>query len=155
MGSFTKNEEDTKLQVSTGWHIMRLTKHTDLGLQILMYLALRPQDLHTIGDLSVKFDVSRHHLMKVANRVVNLGYADSTRGQFGGLQLAGPAKKIRTGKVIEDLEQTLGVVDCPFEPACILNTALAGGVNSFIAKMNKYTLADLIENDKKLLKLVG
>lgn len=137
---------------------MRLTKHTDLGLQMLMYLALKPDELHSVADLSKKFGASRNHLVKVANRIVKLGYASSTRGRFGGIQLAIPAKKIRIEQVIEDLEQSLEVVDCtdcPYVIACRLKVALKGAMQNFIASMNDYTLADLVKENRKLIKLVG
>lgn len=137
---------------------MRLTKHTDLGLQMLMYLALKPEELHSVSVLSERFRVSRNHLVKVANRVVNLGYASSTRGRFGGMKLAIQANKIRIGQVIEDLEQNLEVVDCtdcPYFPACKLKVALKEAMQGFIDSMNEYTLADLIKEDQKLIKLVG
>jgi Rrf2 family nitric oxide-sensitive transcriptional repressor len=137
---------------------MRLTKHTDFGLQILMYLALKPDEIHTIADLSERFDLSRNHLMKISNKVVNLGYVTSFRGRAGGLQLAKPANRIRIGEVIEHLEQTLVAVDCNdcrYRSACKLKAALNSAMKDFITTMNTYTLADITSNEAKLLKLVG
>jgi Rrf2 family nitric oxide-sensitive transcriptional repressor len=144
-----------------GVDLMRLTKHSDYSLRVLMYLALKPDQIHTILHLSEKFSVSRNHLMKVVNKLSSLGYVDAIRGRDGGIRLARQSTAIRIGDVVEDMEQTLDVVDCNADggcvllPGCKLKHALREATRAFVRCLNEYTLADLIANDKQLLKLVG
>lgn len=140
---------------------MRLTKHSDYSLRVLMYLALKPSQRQTIQHLSEQFSISRNHLMKVVNRLANQGYVDSARGRDGGIQLARTPASIRIGAVVEDMEQTMEVVDCDADggcvlaPQCKLKLALREATRAFIRTLDGYTLADLVANDKQLLKLIG
>ncbi len=140
---------------------MRLTKHTDYSLRLLMYLAIKPDELQTIKDLSGRFNVSRNHLMKIVNKLVILGYIDSVRGRNGGLRLAKPKDSIRVSAVVEDMEPTLELVDCeadggcPYYPSCKLKLALQDASKAFLEFLDGVTLADLVVNDKQLVKLVG
>ena len=41
---------------------MRLTVYTVHALRLLMYLALKKDDLATIAEIAATYDISRHHL---------------------------------------------------------------------------------------------
>jgi Rrf2 family nitric oxide-sensitive transcriptional repressor len=139
---------------------MRLTKHTDLSLRLLMYLGLRADEIHTIPDLARRFNASKDHLVKVVGRMASHGYVIATRGRGGGVSLAKPAHSIRIGAVVADMEQTLEVVDCedgpcPFLPVCRLRPLLNDATRAFLRTLDEYTLADLLKNEKQLLRVVG
>lgn len=130
---------------------MRLTHHADLSLRLLMHLALTGQERVTIEQISNAFAVSRNHLMKVANRLATLGYVDSMRGSGGGLMLGQPAKDIRVGAVVRDMEPDFGLVECfrpenqcVITPVCVLPHMLQEALDAFLAVLDRYTLADLI-----------
>ena len=139
---------------------MRLTKHTDYALRVLMFLAMRPERNHTIEELAESFEVSKNHLMKVAHQLTLNGYVISQRGRGGGLKLGLHENSIRVGSVIADMEPTMDLVDCNAGSGCIfianctLKRALRSASQTFIHEMNKYTLADLVGNDKQLLRLI-
>jgi len=61
---------------------MRLAKHSDYSLRVLMFLALKPDECHTIQELSDRFAISRNHLMKVVHHLVSQEYVDSTRSRL-------------------------------------------------------------------------
>lgn len=140
---------------------MKLTKHTDYGLRVLMYLALKPEETHTIPEISKRFDISRNHLMKVVNRLANEGYIVSRRGRGGGLQLAKPSKSIRIGDVVQSMEPSLQLADCSpeggckFIPDCRLRVAFGEATQALIQTLDNYSLYDLVSEPKQLLKLVG
>lgn len=125
-----------------------------------MYLAMSPDELQTVADLSKRLSVSRNHLMKVVNNLANLGYVDAQRGRGGGLRLAKPKESIRIGAVVEDMEPSMDVVDCtagegcPYITACKLKHALRDASRAFVRSLDDVTLAELVSNEKQLLKLV-
>ena len=48
---------------------MRLTTYTDYTLRVLMYLALHPGRIVTVGEVARAYDVSAAHLNKVVQRL--------------------------------------------------------------------------------------
>ncbi len=66
---------------------MRLTVYSDYALRMLMYLALKPDQLSTIADIAASYDISENHLMKVAHQLGVGGFVETVRGRGGGLRL--------------------------------------------------------------------
>ena len=76
---------------------MRLTVHTDYSIRTLIYLAVREDKLATISDISEQYQISKNHMMKVAQELVHQGFVVSERGRHGGLRLARPPSEINLG----------------------------------------------------------
>ena len=133
---------------------MRLTLHTDFALRLLMLLALEPDELHTIEEVARRYRISRNHLMKVAQTLVQEGFIDSLRGRGGGLRLAKPAARINLGTVIRKTEDSLALVECfdaernncIVSPACGLRGPLEQALAAFFKVLDGYSLADLVAN---------
>jgi Rrf2 family nitric oxide-sensitive transcriptional repressor len=133
---------------------MRLTLHTDFALRLLMLLALEPDTLHTIEEVATRYRISKNHLMKVAQTLVQKGFVESVRGRSGGLRLARPADRINLGAVVRTTEDSLTLVECfdretntcVVAPACGLRGPLDEALAAFFAVLNKYSLADLVSN---------
>lgn len=53
---------------------MRLTNFSDFALRLLMYAAAREDRLITIEEASQVYNISRAHLMKIANALTKAGY---------------------------------------------------------------------------------
>jgi len=83
---------------------VRLTLHTDYALRMLMFLALAPERAHTIEDIATRYGISRNHLMKVAQTLVQAGFVESLRGRGGGLRLAREPNSIRLGAIVRATE---------------------------------------------------
>lgn len=132
---------------------MQLTTHTDYSLRLLMYLAIhRGKQPPTVQDAADRYRVSAHHMAKVAQTLVQLGYIHSHRGRGGGLELALAAEQINIGSVVRQVEN-LQLLDCfgpntncPIEPACQLKRALHEAFSAFLDVLGGYTLSDLIRN---------
>lgn len=131
---------------------MQLTRFADLGLRLLMYLAsARPEHDQpvTIAEVGERFEVSHHHLVKVANLLAQTGWVKATRGRGGGLRLAHPPEQIRVGEVVRVLEGEGGLVDCD-RPACSLRGVcrlrgvLDEAQQAFFAALDRHTLADVV-----------
>ena len=133
---------------------MRLTVHTDYGLRVLMALAVVDHGLVTIEELAARHRISRNHLMKVAQTLVNLKLVKSVRGRRGGLLLARDPADIRMGDVVRALEMDMELVPClgdrhdtcVFSGACRLTGALRGANEAFFASLDQFTLVDMVSS---------
>lgn len=142
---------------------MRLTVYTDYSLRVLMYVALHPERRPTIGEIAASYGISKNHIMKVVHQLGVARYIETVRGQSGGMYLARPAEEIILGEVVRRTEPDLALVPC-FEtinaacvitPACKLRRALHQARAAFLAVLDKYSLADLVENRKVLRALLA
>lgn len=139
---------------------MNLTRYTDYGLRVLIYLALLPEDeLTSVDHLSETYDISRNNLNKIVHQLSKQGIVFTKKGKGGGLRLAKSPKDINLGEILVLLEANLQLVDCNkpscrILPACKLKSVLAEATNAFINTMKQYALADLVQNDEAELKVI-
>ncbi|MGA7713515.1 MAG: Rrf2 family transcriptional regulator [Rhizomicrobium sp.] len=132
---------------------MRLTLHTDYALRTLMLLALEPDEVHTIASIAKRYRISRNHLMKVAQTLIEAGFVDGIRGRNGGLKLAKPPAEIILGDVVRITEDGFALVECfdrkkntcVVTPACGLRGPLEDAVAAFLAVLDKVSLASVVE----------
>lgn len=131
---------------------MRLTVYSDYSLRLLMYLALQPERLATIAEVSSAYGISRAHLMKVAHQLGQMGFVGTVRGKGGGLRLAREPAKIGLGDVVRHTEPDFALApclnpgdgSCVILPACVLRHAIEQARDAFLAVLDRYTLADLV-----------
>ena len=130
---------------------MRLTNFSDYALRLMMYAAVRKDELITIEETAALYGLSRAHLMKVANQLTRAGFLKATRGRNGGLSLAKKPEKIRLGDVVRSTEPDFALVEC-FESGnqclitrrCKLRGVLSEAMGAFLRTLDRYTLADLL-----------
>jgi len=132
---------------------MRLTLHTDYALRMLMVLALEPGRPLTIEDIAKRHGISRNHLMKVAQTLVQAGFVESLRGRGGGLRLAREPASLKLGDIVRATEDGFSLVECfgsdntcVVSPACRLRSPLEEALAAFLAVLDRYTIADLVKN---------
>jgi Rrf2 family transcriptional regulator, nitric oxide-sensitive transcriptional repressor len=133
---------------------VRLTLHTDYALRLLMLLALEPDDVHTVEEVSRRYAISRNHMNKVVQTLAQHGFIDSMRGRGGGVRLARAPKAINLGAVIRATEDNFDVVECfnsetnscVVAPACGLRGPLEEALGAFLAVLERYSLADLMKS---------
>jgi Rrf2 family nitric oxide-sensitive transcriptional repressor len=128
---------------------MQLTRFTDLGLRVLMYLTHERTEVPvTNAEIASQFQVPHNHVIKVVHKLGKLGWVETQRGRGGGLRLAVPAHSLRLGDVLLGLEPTQSLVDCETPPCvlrqrCSVKGALDQALAAFYATLNEYTLAEL------------
>ncbi|CDL80257.1 nitric oxide-sensing transcriptional repressor NsrR [Xenorhabdus cabanillasii] len=136
---------------------MQLTSFTDYGLRALIYMASLPEgQITNITEVTEVYGVSRNHMVKIINQLSNLGLVNAVRGKNGGISLGKAASEIKIGDVVRALEP-LGLVNCSschITPACRLKLILNQAVEKFLAELNQYTLADMVEDNRPLYKLL-
>jgi Rrf2 family nitric oxide-sensitive transcriptional repressor len=142
---------------------VRLTVYTDYALRMLMYLALKEDQLATIAEIAESYDISRNHLMKVAHQLGVGGFVETVRGRGGGLRLAKPLHSIGLGDVVRYTEPDMAIVSCfepvdapcAIHPSCVLKRALKKARDAFLEVLDSYTLDDLVQPRVRLTALLG
>lgn len=137
---------------------MRLTRYTDYAMRVLLHLAARDDGLASIGEIARLYDISQNHLMKVVQDLGKAGFVRTVRGRGGGIALALPADRIVVGQVVRHTEDGFQLVDCDncvIAPACSLPRVLNEATAAFIAVLDKYTLADLMDRRHQMRGLFG
>ena len=131
---------------------MRLTAMTDYSLRLLMYVGQHPQRLCTIAEIAQVYGVSEAHLMKITHQLGLAGFIETVRGRGGGMRLARPAKEINLGDVVRAIEPDFAIVECfatgnvcSLTGSCRLTGVLHGSLMAFMAHLDGYTLADILE----------
>lgn len=133
---------------------MQLTLYTDYSLRVLLYLGLNPRRMATITDIAQSYGISRNHLVKVVHNLSIQGFIHSTRGRGGGITLARPPAEINIGDVVRHTETSFHLVECfdrerntcPIAAACLLKSALYEAQRAFMAVLDRYTLAEVLDN---------
>ena len=134
---------------------MRLKSYTDYALRVLMHLAAKPDRLASISEIDRTYRISHNHLTKVVHDLRKQGFLNAVRGRSGGVRLARPAADISVGDVVRHTEGTFDLVDCGscvIAPACALTAALHEARRAFMAVLDGYSLADLVENRQRGLR---
>ena len=130
---------------------MRLTTLTDYALRLLMHVAQHPDRLCTIAEVAQVYGISKAHLMKITYLLGQQGWITTVRGKGGGMRLAHAPQDINLGAVVRSIEPDFALVDCfttnkhcSLSGQCRLTHVLQGGLASFWAHLNQFTLADLL-----------
>jgi Rrf2 family nitric oxide-sensitive transcriptional repressor len=131
---------------------MRLTRFSDIGLRVLIYLARSGERRSpvTVAEIGAQFDLPVNHLVKVVGQLARVGWVTATRGRNGGLRLAADPDLLRVGVVLRELEGDAEMVDCEgtncsLRGDCILRGALEAGKRAFYNAMDAYTLSAITQ----------
>ncbi|TEW55278.1 Rrf2 family transcriptional regulator [Psychromonas sp. RZ22] len=135
---------------------MHITRYTDYSLRILIYLAINKQQLTTINDIAVSYNISKNHLMKIVQQLNQQGYIIATRGKNGGIRLNHPTNEINIGELVRQVEDKNKLVECFGEdnqcvitPSCQLKNIFAQAQESFFKTLDSYTLQDLLGQEQQ------
>ena len=98
---------------------MKLSTRSTYGVRAMLALALR----QTPGPLMVREIAEQQHLPptyleQLMVLLKKAGLLSATRGVHGGYQLARPAAEISLAEIIEVLEGSLALTDCPAGVGC-------------------------------------
>lgn len=136
---------------------MYLTQQTDYALRVLMYLAINKGRQVNIGLIARAYGISHSNLMKVVTKLTKTGCVCSTRGKNGGLVLGKDPSEIRIGQIVKSLEDVrmVSCIDpggrhCIIYGSCRLGGIFEAALESFFAKLDEYTLADLTAPNRGL-----
>lgn len=143
---------------------MHITLHTDYSLRVLIYVALKGNELATIGEIAAHYAISKNHLMKIVQALNSKNYLVALRGKNGGLRLARNPEEINVGALVRETETDLDLVECfkdsancIIAPACQLKKIFHEALQAFLCVLDQYTLADLLppQQQSELVRLLG
>ncbi|HSC76634.1 MAG TPA: Rrf2 family transcriptional regulator [Pseudomonadales bacterium] len=132
---------------------MQLSRFTDYAVRVLIYAAMFPDRLVTLQEISDFYDISLAHLRKVVHKLGKLGYLKTYRGKHGGVRLQRQPGEINVGQVVGEFEGRKHMIDCVglkcvVLPACGLPGVLKRAQQLFYQELEKYSLADVIINER-------
>lgn len=134
---------------------MRLTRFSDIGLRVLVYLeradeqSLARAQPVTVAEIAKQFAIPQNHLVKVVAELAKIGWIKSTRGRNGGLRLAADPATLTIGQVLRKLEgddhdlADCEGTDCALKTDCQLRGMLRAGMRAFYEAMDRYTLSQV------------
>lgn len=139
---------------------MRLTVRTSLAMRTLMFCAVNQGRVVRRQEVAEACGASGNHLAQVIHLMAQRGYLRTVRGRAGGLMLARPPAQIGVGEVFRTFEQVLPFTDClsrdgggescPLAPFCRLTCLLGEALEAFYSRLDRVTLADLVEGNADL-----
>ena len=130
---------------------MQLSRFTDLGLRILMRLAVSAADgaAPTTQSVADQMAVKYTHAAKVVARLQSLGVVETRRGRHGGLSISEHGRTMSIGRLVRELEGTSEVIECegtnpcPLRHACRLRAVLRDAQEAFFRELDPFTVTDL------------
>ncbi|WP_345344402.1 Rrf2 family transcriptional regulator [Rhodococcus olei] len=132
---------------------MQLTRFTDLGLRVIMRLAVSPGGGGlTTGQVADEMAIPYTHTTKVVLRLKELGMVEARRGRGGGLTITERARGTSVGWLTRQLEGDDEVVNCegnapcPLRGGCRLRAALRRAQDAFYDSLDTITIEDLVSS---------
>ena len=141
---------------------MQLTQFTDYSLRALIYITLRKESC-TIKDITDAYGISNNHMVKIIHNLAKLGLIKTIRGKNGGITMASLPETINLGQLIIQLEPHFDLVpcfnkakaNCCIAPLCKLKGVLHEAQAAFMGVLERYTLADVLQNKNELSVLLN
>lgn len=138
---------------------MELSRFTDYSIRLLIFAGTRSGRPVSLTQVADAYQISYHHLTKIAHQLRTLGYIESVRGRDGGFSLAREPADICIGDLVRTLE-TLDIVEClkadggqcVIAGPCALTHAIREARESFLTVLDRYTLGDLLKPRRALLE---
>jgi Rrf2 family nitric oxide-sensitive transcriptional repressor len=140
---------------------MQLLRYTDYALRALLYVGAHPGRPVPAATIAAAYGISVDHVSKATKALTRARLLSARRGGGGGVELARPASEIQIGAVVRLFERGRGSVECLREggtcritPACRLRDAFMRAEEAFLAELDRYTLAEMLDNAPRLLRLL-
>jgi Rrf2 family nitric oxide-sensitive transcriptional repressor len=137
---------------------MRMTIRTSLAMRSLMFCAVNTGRTVRRQEVAEATGASENHLAQVIHLLAQKNFLRTIRGRAGGLMLARPAAQITVGEVFRTFERVIPFADCfraegpdcPLAAGCRLNCVLAEALEAFYARLDRVTVAELVDDNTRL-----
>jgi Rrf2 family transcriptional regulator, nitric oxide-sensitive transcriptional repressor len=141
---------------------MQLTKFTDYSIRALIYITLK-KDICNIKHITDAYTIPNNHMVKIIHNLAKIELIKTTRGKNGGIVMAVAPEHVNLGALVLKLEPNFDLVpcfnkeksNCCIAPVCKLKCVLHDAQQAFMAVLNQYTLADVVQNKAELGALLN
>ncbi|MDH3977151.1 MAG: SUF system Fe-S cluster assembly regulator [Gammaproteobacteria bacterium] len=130
--------------------MFRISKLTDYGTLILVFLADQGDQLASASEVSAGIHVAQPTVQKLLKLLARSGFVDSVRGTEGGYKLARDPDQINAAEILDALEGPVAITecstdagDCALESMCQTGGAWQKINNSIRQALAEVTLTDL------------
>jgi Rrf2 family nitric oxide-sensitive transcriptional repressor len=139
---------------------LRITKHTDYGLRVLLFLGVRPEERVPTQTIADAYGISHSHLQKIVRALAGLDLVRLHRGADGGVELAQAPNEISVGAVMRGLDEQDALIEC-FQPetdtcvvssSCGLKASLRVAQEAFYASLDPLTIGAVIKRRASRLR---
>lgn len=133
--------------------LVRITKHTDYALRVLLFLGVRPEERVSTQSIADAYGISHSHLQKIVRALAGLELVRLHRGAHGGVELACAPDDVSIGEVMRQLDDQDGLIECfqsetdncVVSPSCGLKTAFRVAQEAFYASLDPLTLGMVLK----------
>ena len=140
---------------------MKINTFTNLAFRVLIYLALRKNQLVKTSEIADAYFVSFNHLKKVITLLIEHGYISGTKGRGGGIKLAKNPEQIGIGDVFRLTVEDVALAECfasptnkcVISPTCRLKSILQDAAEKFVSELDQFTLQDLVKDREGALAM--
>ncbi len=140
---------------------MKINTFTNLAFRVLIYLALRKNQLVKTSEIADAYFVSFNHIKKVITLLIEHGYISGTKGRGGGIKLAKNPEQIGIGEVFRLTVEDVALAECfasptnkcVISPTCRLKSILQDAAEKFVSELDQFTLQDLVKDREGALAM--
>ena len=137
--------------------MLRISKITDYGTLVLVYLASQAQDYPCpASEIAYKVHLSLPTVQKILKILRRAGLVNSSRGVGGGYQLSRAADEINAGEILDALEGPIAITECShdegqcqLESNCKVGSAWRKISQALLSALKEIRLSDLRELPKE------
>ena len=141
---------------------MQLTQFTDYSLRTLIFVGMQGDQRVAIDDMVQSFAMSRSQLTKVVHFLGQHDFLRTIRGKNGGILLGKKPEQINIADVVRLCEPQMNLLECfdaetsacPLTDRCRLQGILNRALHAFMAELEQFTLADLLQDESEIRQLL-
>jgi FeS assembly SUF system regulator len=130
--------------------MFRISRLTDYGTMILVYLARQQDRLCSANDVARATHVAQPTVQKLLKALARANLVDSVRGADGGSRLARSPAMIRAAQILDVFEGPVAITECStdeshceLEPVCQVGGAWQKINRAIRGALTDITLADM------------
>jgi len=128
--------------------IISFSEAASIGLHTMILVAQSKNELINVNTIADRTGTSRHHVAKVAQRLVKSGMLSSSRGPSGGFVLKSKPEKVSFLDIYEAIEGNIDNPKCPSNnPVCPFDKCIMNNVvNKLTNEFRKYLESQILSS---------
>lgn len=135
---------------------MKIARETDYAIRCLLFMARRPFDIHTAGEIAGAQGIPPTFLAKILQKLVRAGILASARGVGGGFRLLRRPQDVTLLDAIEAVEGSLAPNTCLVEgrhcsrvARCAAHPVWREIQRDMAGTLARYSIQSMMESERK------